>query len=68
MTDANQLFRPVQVGAIGLPNRVLMAPLTRNRAYPDGTPWEQAQTYYVQRASAGVIFGEATQIDARGKG
>ena len=68
MTDTSQLFRPVQMGAIGLPNRVLMAPLTRNRAHPDGTPWSGAQTYYAQRASAGLIVSEATQVDARGKG
>lgn len=52
MIDATQMFRPTQMGAISLPNRVLMAPLTRNRAHPDGTPWNQAQTYYAQRASA----------------
>jgi len=62
------LFKPLTMGALELPNRVLMAPLTRNRAHPDGTPHEMAITYYRQRASAGVIFSEATQVSAMGKG
>jgi len=45
-----------------------MAPLTRNRSHSDGTPTELAQTYYNQRASAGLIITEATQISAIGKG
>ncbi len=68
MTNASRLFTPVTMGALDLPNRVLMAPLTRNRAYDDGTPWEKAQVYYGQRASAGLIVSEATQITPRGKG
>ena len=66
MTDI--LFQPLQLGAIELPNRVLMAPLTRNRANADGTPKRMAVTYYRQRASAGLIISEATQISAMGKG
>lgn len=62
------LFKPLTVGALELPNRVLMAPLTRNRAHPDGTPHEMAITYYRQRASAGLIFTEATQVSPMGKG
>lgn len=62
------LFRPLALGAIELPNRVLMAPLTRNRAQGDGTPRDMAATYYRQRASAGLIVSEATQISAMGKG
>lgn len=62
------LFDPVQMGALTLPNRVLMAPLTRNRAQGDGTPKAMAQTYYRQRASAGLIITEATQVSAMGKG
>lgn len=62
------LFEPLRMGALTLPNRVLMAPLTRNRAHPDGTPHEMAVTYYAQRASAGAIFTEATQVSAMGKG
>ena len=68
MTDTRTLFSPVRLGAIDLPNRVLMAPLTRNRASEDGVPWEKAQTYYAQRASAGLIIAEATQVTPMGKG
>ncbi|SFG19530.1 N-ethylmaleimide reductase [Palleronia marisminoris] len=68
MTDTSILFSPVRMGGLALPNRVLMAPLTRNRSHADGTPWEAAQTYYAQRASAGMILTEATQISAMGKG
>ncbi|MBM7067656.1 alkene reductase [Actibacterium sp. 188UL27-1] len=68
MTQNAALFSPVQMGALDLPNRVLMAPLTRNRAQGDGTPKAMAVPYYRQRASAGLIFTEATQISAMGKG
>ncbi|GGD83820.1 alkene reductase [Croceicoccus mobilis] len=68
MTDTDILFKPLRVGAIELPNRVLMAPLTRNRAMPDGTPRDMAATYYRQRASAGLIISEATQISLMAKG
>lgn len=66
MTDI--LFQPLKLGEIELPNRVLMAPLTRNRSHADGTPTDMAATYYRQRASAGLIITEATQISAMGKG
>ena len=62
------LFAPLTLGSVALKNRVLMAPLTRNRAKPDGTPWAVAAEYYAQRASAGLIFTEATQISPMGKG
>lgn len=68
MTFAKNLFSPAQMGILSLPNRVLMAPLTRNRAGSDGVPNEMAQVYYAQRASAGLIVSEATQISAMGKG
>ncbi len=68
MADTSHLFRPLKLGAQELPNRVLMAPLTRNRAQPDGTPHAMAIDYYRQRASAGLILTEATQISAEGKG
>lgn len=68
MTNTTKLFEPTKMGDIPLSNRVLMAPLTRNRAQGDGTPKDMAQTYYRQRASAGVIFSEATQISDIGKG
>lgn len=62
------LFEPVQLGSWVLANRVFMAPLTRNRANADGVPGELAATYYSQRASAGLIVTEATQISPMGKG
>jgi N-ethylmaleimide reductase len=68
MTNTMNLFTPTQMGILNLPNRVLMAPLTRNRAQSDGVPKSMAQTYYGQRASAGLIISEATQISAMGKG
>lgn len=68
MTDRSSLFQPAKLGNLELPNRVLMAPLTRNRSRDDGTPVAIAQTYYSQRSSAGLIFTEATQVSAMGKG
>lgn len=68
MSDRSILFTPLALGPSILPNRVLMAPLTRNRAHADGTPWAHAADYYAQRASAGLILTEATQISAEGKG
>ena len=62
------LFESVQLGSLVLTNRVFMAPLTRNRAQADGVPSELAATYYSQRASAGLIVTEATQISPMGKG
>jgi N-ethylmaleimide reductase len=62
------LFESVQLGSLVLANRVFMAPLTRNRADADGVPGELAANYYAQRASAGLIVTEATQISPMGKG
>lgn len=66
MTD--HLFKPHRLGALVVPNRVFMAPLTRNRARSDGQASLLAAIYYGQRASAGLIISEATQIEAMGKG
>ena len=64
-----KLFTPLQLGDLTLPNRVIMAPLTRNRALPDGdVPHELNAKYYAQRASAGLIIAEATQSSPEGKG
>ncbi|HMG54719.1 MAG TPA: alkene reductase [Kofleriaceae bacterium] len=61
------LFDPIRLGELELPNRVVMAPMTRNRSV--GTvPGERNARYYAQRASAGLIVGEATQIAPRGVG
>lgn len=62
------LFEPVKVGPLSLPNRIVMAPLTRSRALDDDVPGELAIEYYAQRASAGLIIAEATQISPQGKG
>jgi N-ethylmaleimide reductase len=61
------LFDPVQVGDIALANRIVMAPLTRNRA-PDATPTALMAEYYSQRASAGLLITEATAISHQGQG
>jgi N-ethylmaleimide reductase len=63
----SKIFTPIQAGALALRNRVVMAPLTRNRA-PGAMPNDLMQTYYVQRASAGLIITEATAISHQGQG
>ncbi len=66
-TDA--LFQPLTLGDLELPSRVLMAPLTRSRSkQPGDIPWELNAEYYAQRASAGLIIAEATQVSPMGKG
>ncbi len=62
------LFCPLALGALSLPNRIVMAPLTRARAGRDGVPGSLAATYYAQRASAGLIISEATGISREGLG
>lgn len=62
------LFDPLDLGAIALPNRILMAPLTRGRATRDGVPTPLMAEYYAQRASAGLIISEATGISREGLG
>ncbi len=63
------LLTPVQMGALSLPNRIVMAPLTRMRAdNPDHAPTELHARYYAQRASAGLIIGECTAISPEGFG
>ncbi len=61
------LFDPVQAGDLLLPNRIAMAPLTRNRA-PNAVPTPLMAEYYAQRASAGLLITEATAISAQGQG
>lgn len=58
----HDLFRPIAIGDFNLPNRVVMAPMTRSRARPDGVPGDLTPTYYRQRASAGLIVSEAVNI------
>ena len=62
------LFDPLKIGAIEAPNRVVMAPLTRNRASAAQVPNALMAEYYVQRAGAGLIISEATQVSASGQG
>jgi len=62
------LFEPYALGAITLSNRIVMAPLTRNRAGADLVPSELAAEYYAQRASAGLIITEATQVSRQAQG
>jgi N-ethylmaleimide reductase len=63
------LLSSLPFGAVALPNRVLMAPLTRSRSkQPGDVPWALNAEYYAQRASAGLIVGEATQVSPQGKG
>lgn len=64
----NTLFTPLQVGALTLPNRVVMAPLTRCRASAGRVPNALMAEYYRQRASAGLIISEATSVSAQGVG
>jgi 2,4-dienoyl-CoA reductase-like NADH-dependent reductase (Old Yellow Enzyme family) len=63
------LFDPLKVGALTLPNRIVLAPLTRSRAHPDTrVPSDLAVEYYRQRASAGLIISEATSVTPMGVG
>src|SRR5688500_4829586 len=62
------LFTPLTVGALELPNRIVMAPLTRARAGITRTPNGLMAEYYRQRASAGLILTEATSVDPMGVG
>src|SRR4051794_3049878 len=62
------LFTPLKVGALELPNRIVMAPLTRARAGATRTPNDLMVDYYRQRVSAGMILSEATSVDPMGVG
>ena len=66
--SSNPLLAPLQVGPHLLPNRVLMAPLTRMRAMSGEVPHQLNATYYAQRASAGLVITEATQVSPQGQG
>jgi N-ethylmaleimide reductase len=62
------LFTPVTLGRLALPNRIVMAPLTRNRAGAGNVPQPMNATYYAQRATAGLIITEASPISEMGHG
>ena len=65
MTD---LFSPFDLHGLMLPNRILMSAMTRTRASEDGVPTDIMRDYYVQRASAGLIVTECTQVSDQGHG
>ena len=67
-TETIDLFSPYKLGPLELPNRIVMAPMTRNRAGPAEVPGTLATTYYKQRVSAGLIITEGTQISQEGQG
>jgi N-ethylmaleimide reductase len=63
------LFDSLKLGDLTLPNRLVMAPLTRMRSrQPGNIPHSLNATYYAQRASAGLIISEATQVSQQGQG
>ena len=64
----SDLFSPVKLGSIAMSNRIVMAPLTRNRSSMEGVPQDMNVTYYEQRATAGLIITEATPISPMGHG
>lgn len=65
----NALFSPIRVGALELPSRLVMAPLTRSRAgQPGDVPTDMNAEYYRQRAGVALIISEATQVSPQGKG
>ncbi len=66
--SVTKLFEPYKLGAITLPNRAVMAPLTRNRAVAGFVPNPLAVEYYAQRASAGLLITEASQVSQQGQG
>lgn len=66
--SAPDLFTPIQLGPLALPNRIFMAPLTRCRASEGNVPNDLNAEYYAQRSSAGLIISEATSVSAAGYG
>ena len=64
----SDLFQPTRLGPYQLANRIAMAPLTRSRAGQDGVPTSLMVEYYAQRASAGLIIAEGTNISPQGRG
>lgn len=67
-TAETDLFDPTPLGSLQLSNRIVMAPLTRSRAGEDGTATAMMAEYYAQRASAGLIIAEGTNISAEARG
>lgn len=67
-SGAPDLFTPYDLGGLALPHRVVMAPMTRNRAGEGFAPTELNARYYAQRASAALVITEASQVSRRGLG
>lgn len=67
MTQTTDFLAPARLGRLALPHHLVMAPLTRNRAAADGTPTDLMVTHYAQRATAGLIIGEASTPNAVGQ-
>jgi N-ethylmaleimide reductase len=67
-TTSSTLFAPATLGSVPVANRIVMAPLTRSRAAAGNVPHALNARYYAQRASAGLIISEATQITPQGQG
>src|SRR5258705_3605997 len=68
MSTPTKLFEPYKLGPLKLPNRLVMAPLTRNRAVAGMVPSPLAVEYYGQRAWAGLLISEASQVSEQGQG
>ena len=68
MMTTQSLWSPFDAGAIRLPHRLAMAPMTRGRSTPDGVPAELNAEYYAQRASTALIITEGTQPSEDGQG
>src|SRR5690348_6120121 len=66
--NSKTLLTPVTSGAFNLANRIIMAPMTRNRADEGNSPTKLNTIYYTQRATAGLIISEACQVSPMGKG
>src|SRR6516162_5275158 len=66
--DRRNVFLPYELGDLELANRLVMAPMTRSRALDGNVPNPMAATYYLQRASAGLIVTEASQVSPQGVG
>ncbi len=68
MNEKNDLFSPIKIGPYTLQNRMIMAPMTRNRAGEGNVPVPLMVTYYSQRATAGLIITEGSQVSPQGAG
>lgn len=68
MSTDNPLFTPYRLGSLHLPNRIVMPPMTRSRAAAGNVATPLMAAYYAQRASAGLIVSEGTQISPQGQG